>query len=167
MKFDWRFGMVLLLAWVIQATIVPYLAIGPAQPDLILIVVATYAFLEGPTAGGVAGFSGGLLQDLLLVRSVGLNILAKTIVGYLSGLVERNLFGSSSLLPMAVMFIVSMISQFLYIVASFLVGEQIELWFAFKSVILPSALYTSFVALLIFSWVTKILSHERQETVFK
>lgn len=167
MKFDWRFGVLLICAWIVQATIIPYLTIGFAEPDLILIVIATYAFLEGPTAGALAGFSGGLLQDMLLIRSIGLNILTKTLVGYLSGMVERTLFGSKSLLPMVAMFAVSVASQFFYISVSFIVGEQIEIWLALKSIILPSAAYTSIITLFIFPWLTSVLSHERKETVFK
>lgn len=167
MRFDPRFGFLLFTAWLAQALVVPYFAIGKAQPDLILIVVAIYSFLEGPIVGGVAGFSGGLLQDLLLVRSIGLNIIGKTIIGYFSGLVERNLFGHSLLLPTSAMFIISIASQFLYLAASFLVGERIEVWPAFISVILPSALYTAAVTFFVFGRITRILSHERKETVFK
>lgn len=167
MKLDWRFIILLVTAWILQATVIPLLAIGSAEPDIILIVVATYAFLEGPTAGVLAGFLGGLFQDLLLIRGVGLNIISKTMVGYLAGLVERTLFGTSSLLPTAVMFVVSLINQVLYIVTSFIVGDNIEIWLAFRTIILPSAIYTSGVTYLIFSWLTRFFSHERQETVFK
>lgn len=167
MRFDPRFGFLLFTAWLAQAAVVPFFAVGKAQPDLILIVIAIYSFLEGPIVGGIAGFSGGLLQDLLLVRSVGLNIIAKTIVGYFSGLVERNLFGHSNLLPTLAIFVISIASQILYMAASFLVGERIEVWPAFISVILPSALYTSAVTFFIFGRITRLLSHERKETVFK
>jgi len=167
LKLNYRLAWLLLASWLIQATIVPHIAIRTAKPDLILIVVATYAFLEGPAAGSIIGFFGGLLKDLITLGGVGINILTMTIVGYLAGLFERNLFGSKSALAMITMFVVSVFSQLLYALASFIFGEPIDLWMSIRYVILPSAVYTSLITLFIFSILIKILSHQREDTVFK
>lgn len=167
MKFNYRLAGLLLGALIVQAVIVPRIAIKTAKPDLILIVIATYAFLEGPSAGSITGFFGGLLKDLITVGGSGINILTMTIVGYLSGLFERNLFGSRSVLAMLIMFVVSSFSQLLYALALFIFGEPMDLWLAVRFVILPSAIYTSLVTLFIFSILIKILSHQREDTVFK
>lgn len=167
MRLSLRFILLLVAAWLAEAAIAPYLAVRGVKPDLVLIVVATQAFLEGPAAGATAGFAGGLLQDLLVARSVGLNLLAKTITGYLSGQVERTVFGSSSLLPTLAMFVVSLVNQFLYIVTAFLAGEQIEVLAAVRSIVLPAALYTSLITFFVFASLCRVLSEERQETVFR
>ncbi len=167
MKLNYRFIGLLLAAWIIQATLVPHIAIKTAKPDLILIIIATYAFLEGPSVGAVTGFFGGLLKDLITVGGAGINVLTMTIVGYLSGLFERNLFGSRSFLAMMIMFVVSLFSQLLYALALFIFGEPIDLWLSIRYVILPSAVYTSLLTLLFFSYLVKILSHHREDTVFK
>lgn len=167
MRFDSRFALLLLISWLLQLSVIPYFSFYGIQPDLILIVVATYAFLEGPVAGAVVGFTGGLLEDLLVMKSGGLNVLVKTVIGYWAGLVERTLFGASIFLPMLAMFLVSTISQLSYVAVSFLVGEQIEFWAVFTGVILPSSLYTSLLALPLFPWLCRMLSHEREEKVFR
>lgn len=167
MSLSRRFIVLLISGWLIQSTLVPYISVGKAMPDLVLILIATYSFLEGPTPGGFAGFSGGVLQDLLLVRSFGLNILSKTVIGYLAGLVERNLFGSARILPTIAMFAVSISSQLIFVFLSFVIGEGIELKPAILNVIIPSALYTGLITFFIFKPITRILSHERRETVFK
>lgn len=167
MRPNLRFVLVLLMAWLAEVMLAPYFAVAGVTPDLILIVVASQAFIEGPGAGAVAGFTGGLLQDLLVAQGIGLNLMAKTIIGYLSGMVERTVFGSSNLLPTIAMFAVSFVSQMIYITAAFLVGQPIELGVAVLSTVLPSALYTAAVTFFIFSRVCGLLSEERQETVFR
>jgi len=164
---DRRFIALLVLGWIVQITIIPHIAIGPAMPDIILIVVATYGFLEGPIPGGVGGLVGGLLQDLTLKGGFGINLINKTIIGYLAGLVERNLFGSSRLIPMIAMFIVSVISQLIYIALIYIMGENIAVMTAITRIVIPSALYTSVVALFLFAPINRAISHERQKTVFK
>ena len=167
MILDRRFAALLILGWLVQITVVPHIAIGRAMPDVILIVIATYGFLEGPMPGSVAGIVGGFLQDLTLIRGFGINIINKTIIGYLAGLVERNLFGSSRLIPMVAMFIVSVISQLIYIALIYIVGDRIVVMTAIIEIVIPSALYTSVVALFLFTPINRAMSHERQETVFK
>ncbi len=167
MIIDRRFAALLVFAWIVQITIVPHIAIGPVMPDVILIVVATYGFLAGPMPGGAAGIVGGFLQDLTLISGFGINIINKTVIGYLAGLVERNLFGSSRLIPMIAMFVVSVISQFTYLALVYVVGERIEVVPAIINIIIPSALYTSVIAFFLFAPINRVMSHERQETVFK
>lgn len=84
--------LILIATVILQTTLVPHLKVVSVQPDLILIVTVTYAFLEGAAFGSIIGFSGGLLQDLIVAQNIGLNALCKTIVGYLAGSMERIIF---------------------------------------------------------------------------
>lgn len=157
----------LLLFWLLQEMLVPFITFKTAQPDLLLIIVAVGGFLEGPTTGATVGLVAGLLQDLVIPGSVGLNLLIKTIVGFLAGKVERTIFGSSILMPLVGFFIVSFTAQLLYITAAFLFGDLIEVGTAFKAVVIPSALYTAFFGLLLFNWLTNFLTSSKEVTAFK
>jgi len=55
--------------------------------DLVLVGVVFAGLQWGPTAGLVAGTMGGLLQDLVAGEVVGVSGLAKTIVGFLAGVI--------------------------------------------------------------------------------
>lgn len=55
--------------------------------DLVLVAVVLVALRWGPTAGVLGGSLGGLLQDALGGTTVGVGGLAKTIVGFTSGVI--------------------------------------------------------------------------------
>ncbi|HEX9951642.1 MAG TPA: rod shape-determining protein MreD [Rubricoccaceae bacterium] len=56
-------------------------------PDVVLLFVTITAIKRGRLAGAVAGFTAGLLMDLLTnPQMFGLNALVKTLMGYVVGL---------------------------------------------------------------------------------
>jgi rod shape-determining protein MreD len=77
------------MALVLQTTLVRLVARGPVAVDLVLVVVVYVALTSGPVTGLLAGAVAGLVQDALsiTVGIIGIGGLAKTIVGFLSGIV--------------------------------------------------------------------------------
>jgi rod shape-determining protein MreD len=57
----------------------PVLGIGP---DLLVLVVAAFAFGERPRTAAMAGFAVGLVRDLLLTTPTGLSAFAYAATGY-------------------------------------------------------------------------------------
>ncbi len=97
----------LVVAVVIELTVLAPLPWWGATPPLVLVVVAALAFAFGPVTGAVSGFVGGLLLDLAppAVATVGLSALVFTIVGYALGRVfdadERPLWLTTVVTTMA------------------------------------------------------------------
>lgn len=149
----------LLIAFLIQATLVVHFKIGQAQPDVVLIVVVTLAFLDGALAGTAAGFAGGLLTDLLPKPYMGLSALSKLIVGYLAGLLERTVAMESMLFPIVAVFVASLADRLFYSAfLFFFLGERIHLVSIFFQIIVPSAIYSAVIAPLIYFPILKLFS---------
>ena len=56
-------------------------------PDVVLLFVAVTAIKRGRMAGAIAGFSAGLLMDVLTnPQMMGLNALVKTLMGFVVGI---------------------------------------------------------------------------------
>jgi rod shape-determining protein MreD len=70
----------------VQTTLARYIR-GTAAVDLVLVVVVYVALTSGPVAGLLTGTFAGLVQDALASGVVGIGGLAKTIVGFLVGIV--------------------------------------------------------------------------------
>jgi len=71
----------------VQTTLARYLFRGSSTAiDLVLIVVVYIAIKSGPVTGLVAGTVAGLIQDTLSSGILGIGGLAKTMVGFLAGL---------------------------------------------------------------------------------
>ncbi len=75
----------ILIALALQTTLAGLVIRGTAAIDLILIVVVYLALKSGPVTGLVAGTVAGLIQDALSAPILGIGGLAKTMVGFLSG----------------------------------------------------------------------------------
>src|SRR3990170_7031770 len=84
-------GALVVLAVALQSTLLSYATILGVIPQLVLVVVLCLAFTDGEKVGLVAGFFGGLLQDLQLPEGsiVGLYALVYTLVGYAIGVMRE------------------------------------------------------------------------------
>lgn len=76
----------LALALVLQTTVAHFVVRGTAAVDLVLVVVVYVGLSFGPTSGLLAGAAAGLAQDTLSIGIIGIGGLAKTVVGYATGL---------------------------------------------------------------------------------
>jgi rod shape-determining protein MreD len=93
-------------ALVLQTTVAQLLVRGTAALDLVLIVVVYVALSYGPTTGILAGAAAGLTQDALGIGIIGIGGLAKTVIGYVTGLFGTQ-FIVAKALPRFVVFYVA------------------------------------------------------------
>jgi rod shape-determining protein MreD len=75
----------ILIAIALQTTLASLVFRGSTGIDLVLIVVVFVAIKSGPVTGLLAGTVAGLIQDALSSGILGIGGLAKTVVGFLSG----------------------------------------------------------------------------------
>ncbi len=76
----------LALALVLQTTLAQLLVRGTAALDLVLVVVIYIAISSGAATGLLAGAAAGLAQDALSSGILGIGGLAKTVVGFVIGM---------------------------------------------------------------------------------
>ena len=81
----------IVLALALQTTIARFVASGPVAVDLVLVVVVYVALSSGSVPGLVTGTVAGLIQDSLSTGVIGIGGLAKTIVGFITGIVGTQL----------------------------------------------------------------------------
>jgi rod shape-determining protein MreD len=75
------------VALALQTTLARFLVHGSIGVDLVLVAVVYLGLTTGPVTGMVSGSLAGLAQDALASGVVGIGGLAKTIVGYLTGII--------------------------------------------------------------------------------
>lgn len=86
-------------------TVVSYQLFGGVVAlDLVLVVVVGTAMFHGPTAGLLTGTLAGLAQDSLSGGVLGVAGLAKTLAGFVTGVLATQ-FIVSSVVPRAVVFV--------------------------------------------------------------
>ena len=80
-------AILVVLAVVIEVSVLAPLPFPGATPGLVLVTVAAIAFAFGPVTGSAAGFAAGLLLDLAPPASgtIGVSALILTLVGFALG----------------------------------------------------------------------------------
>jgi rod shape-determining protein MreD len=160
-------GIALLAAAVLQAALAPHMAIGTVEPNFLLLVVIVLSMVEGPIPGAVAGFVAGLLFDLLGSGPIGAGALVMTSVGFIAGSMRANIFAKSWLLPVTIVFVASFLAELAYGIFLAVIGVETQLMPLVWTVMLPSAVYDTVLALLVFPWLARFLRSESEMTEFK
>jgi len=92
------------LALALQTSLARFVVGGTAALDLVLVVVVYVALTTGPVSGLLAGSAAGIIQDALSSGVIGIGGLAKSIVGFLAGVIGQQ-FIVTAALPRFVMFL--------------------------------------------------------------
>jgi rod shape-determining protein MreD len=92
------------LSLALQTTLARLVVRGSMAVDLVLVVVVYVALTSGPVTGLLTGTVAGLLQDALSTGVIGIGGLAKTIVGFLAGVIGSQFIVSQSVPRFVVFF---------------------------------------------------------------
>lgn len=167
MKRWWTTVGALAAAFVLQVMFAPHMAIFGVVPNLLLLVVVTLAFVEGPSAGAIGGFAAGLLLDLLGTAPIGAWALVLSITGYTTGMLQENLFAEGWLAPVTVAAIAGLVADTIYLIVLAVIGAGYEFWASLAQVVLPRAVYNTVLVLLAYPWLARFLRSDRTVKSFK
>ena len=92
------------VALALQTTLARFLVRGTVAVDLVLVVVVYVALTSGPATGLLSGTFAGLVQDALSSSVIGIGGLAKTLVGFLAGIIGTQFIVAQSLPRFVVFF---------------------------------------------------------------
>jgi rod shape-determining protein MreD len=103
-------------ALALQTTLAWFVTRGTVAVDFVLVAVVYVALTTGPTAGLLAGTLGGLAQDALTSGGItGIGGLAKTIVGFVTGIVGTQFIVVQSVPRFVVFFVATVVHQAVFI----------------------------------------------------
>lgn len=117
-----RLGALVVLAVVLQATVLARLPLPGAAPDLVLAVVVVVGLIEGSRTGMLTGFAAGVLSDLSGDAELGRLALVHVVVGYAAGLLQDDA-DSSPLVPALVAGGLAAVGVLLYAAGGVLLGD--------------------------------------------
>jgi len=149
-----RDAIVLLVVLILQATLAHRIAIAGVRPDLLVAFVVYFAWMRGPVSGVVGGFTVGLLQDLDAPGPLGLNALAKTVVGFIVAKAGFRVHRSNVGVRFFFFLVAMLVHDVIYF-GAYTGGEFGAFVRQFVFVAIPSALYTTVVVLLLLSTVER------------
>ena len=148
---------IIVVALLIQLTLINSITILGLKPDLIMVVVVVFSLLKGEKEGAISGFASGLLQDIFSTGLLGINALVKTVIGFTCGILREKIFHEHILFLIPVItFIASFIQSILIFFLLRTFGIEYNLIWSLKQVALPEALYSSLLSPFIFLVINKL-----------
>jgi hypothetical protein len=103
------------VAAIAQARLAHVLRIGPAEPDMILVVMACSGVLIGGTGAVFLGLIAGLLTSALAVFDLGSTLASRTIAGAVSGGMHEHVIRDNVSVPPLVVGIATLTSNIVYL----------------------------------------------------
>lgn len=153
------------IAFFLQLSIMPQFKILGVQPDLILVVAIVVAILEGPEVGAVVGFAGGLMQDLASPQVMGVGALTKALAAFLAGVLKDFFMTYSILLPVLLVFFISMLELSLHQVALLVLGQEQIPPFKVGGLVLPAALYDVMMVFIVYPLLKMFKFPQKEEAI--
>ncbi|GAA3760040.1 rod shape-determining protein MreD [Streptomyces tremellae] len=144
------------VALVLQVSVLARLHLPGAVPDLMLLVVLALAFVYGHVGGALVGFGAGLLTDLAppADHAAGRYALVLCVIGYLAGLVRpENGQVRSALLPMFAVVCAALGSTLLYAGVGALVGDTAARHVGLGGLLFTAAVYDLLLAPFTVPWI--------------
>ncbi len=142
-----RLALFTVFTLIAQVALVPSIAIAGVRPDLTVLLVVIAGLRGGPIVGTLTGFAIGLLQDLLAPETLGMNALAKSIVGWQVGKISGQLALEGPPLYLGLVSAAVLAHDFIYLLALTRL-DIVRFLLTFVTHAIPAAIYTGIVALL-------------------
>ncbi len=92
--------LLILIAYLLQSTMIRILPMGGVAPNLLIILTSCFGFMRGKKEGMVIGFVSGLIMDVLFGNIIGFYALVYMIIGYLNGFFASIFYPEDIKLPM-------------------------------------------------------------------
>ena len=102
-------------ALALQTTLARFVIRGTVAVDLVLVVVMCVALTSGPVTGLLSGAVAGLVQDALSSGVIGIGGLAKTVVGFLAGIVGTQFIVAQPFPRFVVLFAATVLHAIIFI----------------------------------------------------
>ena len=114
----------IVVALALQTTIARFVVAGRVAVDLVLVVVVYVALSSGAVPGLMTGTVAGLIQDSLSTGVIGIGGLAKTIVGFVTGVIGTQLNIAEPVARFVVFFAATVVHQAITIGLGTVLGLQ-------------------------------------------
>lgn len=160
-------GILIIVCYVLQVSVFSFFKMAGIIPNIMLILVVSFAIMRGQTEGMLIGFFCGLLIDVFAGEAIGLYALLYLFIGYINGYFHLLFFANNILLPLVLILNNSIIYNLIIYVCMFLLRNKTEFGFYFMHVMMPEVVYTFLVAVFlynIFLWINRLLEQREKRS---
>ncbi len=149
-------SLILVFGFIIQTSFFSKLKLAGVGPNILLILTVSLGLLRGPLSGMLAGAFCGILCDLYDGTYLGLFFILFIYLGYLSGLLKRWFYGEDLKLPLVLIGFMDVLYGICVYLVGFMLRQQFDFKYYLNAIILPEAVYTMLVAIIVYFLVFRL-----------
>lgn len=143
-------GFLIVINFAIQSTLIGFHNMHNITPNLMLILTMSFGLMRGRKEGMLVGFFCGFLTDCYFSSALGPFMFLYMIIGYTNGFFHKNYIIEDVLLPLIIVIIDDIIFNTMIFLISFLLQNRLDFGIYFKHIILPEALCTALLTIVIY-----------------
>lgn len=136
-----------LVSFILQTTVFRALDFGGIAPNLLIILVASSAFIKGDKTGLVVGFFSGLLVDIFFGTYIGFFALIYMYLGFIVGKFHEVFFSQNIAIPIVFITLTDFLFGFICYVLMFLFRNKFDIGYYMTNVIVPEMVYTAIISI--------------------
>jgi rod shape-determining protein MreD len=152
-----KVGALVLVAAVLQVSVVAGWTVAGGSADLLLIIVVAVALLRGTVTGAVAGFFGGLVADTATLGTMGLSSLLLTVAGYWAGRYGETTGRDRTHAPLLAVAVVTILYAAAGLGLHFVLGDTVSAGRVLGSSLVVAVLANALLAIPVFALSRRVL----------
>ena len=152
-----------IICFVLQATVFRHLPLGGVTPNILIMITAASGLMYGRKLGMYSGVIGGLLIDAMFNSVIGLTILIYAFIGYVNGMLNKLYFKDKLYIPAMTIVLSDLAYGILYYICRFMLRGRMDFPYYLIHVMMPEAVYTLIVGLLIYLVMRRIKEYFNPE----
>ena len=141
-----RLALVVLVAVVLETTVLTHFDVLDAAPGLCLLCVLAVGYEDGPESGALFGFAMGLTLDLFLITPIGLSALSFALTGYAIGAFQAGIVRATPWLYPVIGGLGGLFGGLVFIVVGGIVGQDELLSVHGVQIVVVSAVWDALLA---------------------
>lgn len=159
----------IIICYLFQTAMYHYISLADIMPNMLLILVASTAYMRGKMSGLILGLFCGLLMDLMSGSYIiGLYALIYMLIGYVIGYSNKYYSNDDYTLPIFIIAISDLAYGFAFYMFEFLLRNRLNFFFYLRRIILPEIIYTVAISILLYKLLHMInnrLEHKEEREV--
>jgi len=146
----------IIVCFVLQCSVFDSLSFAGIIPNLLIILTSSFGFMCGEKYGLVIGFFCGLLNDIFFGSFLGFYALILMYIGFLNGKFSRSFYPEDIKLPLALIVVSDLSYGIICYILMFMLRSRLEFAYYFTHIILPEAIYTILLTLILYPIILRI-----------
>ena len=149
-------AVMVIVLFLLETTVFHYFEIASVKPNLLLILTASFGFMEGKREGMYVGVLSGFLLDICFGQYIGFYILFYTLVGYANGFFQKLYYDENIKLPLLLIGRSELAYGILIYVFQFMLQSDFHFLYYLGHLIIPEMLYTVILTLIVYQIILRI-----------